>query len=289
MGAVSGPGARFAAMARAGDLPASNAVDDTNRALYASPDAASYYLDRDRLQPPEAAIFAQYAARLRGARILDLGIGAGRTTGHLLDLAGSYVGIDYSEQLVSAARLRFPHADLRVGDARDLRAFVDHSIDTVVFSFNGIDYMSHVDRLVTLAEIRRVLAADGILIFSSHNRDWERFDKLPWQPPLRPFRLGRAWLLACAQAVRALPRHRRLERLGEHTDGHAIVNDDAHDYSLLTYYIDARSQHAQLAASGFEVLGTYAIDGSLAAADTGGSCWLTYVARGADTGGPGLG
>ena len=152
----------------------------------------------------------------------------------------------------------------------------------MVFSFNGIDYMGHADRLLTLAEIRRVLAPGGLFVFASHNRDWERFGKLPWQPP---FRVGRAWLSACLHALRALPRRRRLERLGERTADHAIVNDDAHDYALLTYYIDAQSQRAQLTASGFTVLGTYALDGRpvLATADepddTASSCWLTYVAQ----------
>ena len=98
------------------DVPdCASPIDGTNRALYERPDAAGYYVDRDQLQPAERAIFAQYAGRLRDARILDLGIGAGRTTGHLLAIAGSYVGVDYSAQLVAAARERFPEADLRVG------------------------------------------------------------------------------------------------------------------------------------------------------------------------------
>ncbi|HMT33005.1 MAG TPA: class I SAM-dependent methyltransferase [Dermatophilaceae bacterium] len=265
------------------DIPdGASPIDGTNRALYERPDAAGYYVDRDQLQPPERAILAEYAGRLRGARILDLGIGAGRTTGHLLPLAGRYVGIDYSAQLVAAARERFPEADLRVGDARDLGAFADGSVDVVVFSFNGIDYMGHADRLLTLAEIRRVLAPGGLFVFASHNRDWERFGKLPWQPPIR---VGRAWLSACLHALRALPRHRRLERLGERTADHAIVNDDAHDYALLTYYIDAQAQHEQLAARGFTVLDTYSLDGRpcLTTAEgpdgTASSCWLTYVAQ----------
>ena len=92
-------------------------------------------------------------------------------------------------------------------------------------------------------------------------------------------------VLRCLHALRALPRHRRLERLGERTADHAIVNDDAHDYALLTYYIDAQAQHEQLAARGFTVLDTYSLDGRpcLTTAEgpdgTASSCWLTYVAQ----------
>ena len=106
--------------------------------------------------------------------------------------------------------------------------------------------MGHADRLLTLAEIRRVLAPGGLFVFASHNRDWERFGKLPWQPP---FRVGRAWLSACLHALRALPRRRRLERLGERTADYAIVNDDAHDYASVSYtHLDVYKRQVSSAA-----------------------------------------
>ncbi len=255
-------------------------IDDTNRTLYARSDIAGRYAGRDTLQDPERAIVEEYAGALRGARILDLGVGAGRTTGHLEPLAATYVGVDYSPEFIAAARIRFPHTDLRIGDARDLSAFATGSVDVVMFSFNGIDYVDHADRLVILGEIRRVLAPGGLFVFSTHNRDWVRFDKMPWQ---QPERLGRQWLRASVQGLRALPRHRQLQRQGERTPAYAIINDDAHDYSLLTYYITARSQFDQLIDAGFRPEAIYGLDGtklaSSEARETAPSCWLYYVAN----------
>ena len=46
--------------------------------------------------------------------VLDLGIGAGRTTSILAPIARSYVGSDYSPGMVAAARAAHPDVDLRV-------------------------------------------------------------------------------------------------------------------------------------------------------------------------------
>lgn len=50
-------------------------------------------------------------------------------------------------------------------DARDLSTFSDQSFDLVWFSFNGIDYVNHIDRLTILQEIYRVTKPGAILYF----------------------------------------------------------------------------------------------------------------------------
>ena len=57
-----------------------------------------------------------------------------------------------------------------VGDVRTLPEIADASFDLAVFSYNGLDGLSHGERLLALAEIRRVLAPGGHFIFSAHNR-----------------------------------------------------------------------------------------------------------------------
>ena len=143
-----------------------------------------------------------------GARMLDIGVGGGRTTAYFLDRVGSYVGVDYSPELVEACRERFPGADVSLGDARHLARFPDGSFDFVLFSFNGIDYVSQHGRHQVLAEVRRVLATGGTWMFSTHNRDYERLGRLPWQDA-RP---GRTMLRQSARAVRHTRRRRAMRQ-----------------------------------------------------------------------------
>jgi SAM-dependent methyltransferase len=72
--------------------------------------------------------------------------------------------------MVAAARDAAPDLELIEGDAADLGAFADGSFDVVVFSFNGIDCL-HPDRLrhACLAEVARVLVADGTFVVSAHD------------------------------------------------------------------------------------------------------------------------
>jgi|AGTN01.2.fsa_nt_gi Methylase involved in ubiquinone/menaquinone biosynthesis len=100
--------------------------------------------------------------------MLDIGIGGGRTTHYFSDLVDEYIGIDYSSGMVEACKKKFDKR-MEVCDVRDLGRFEDSYFDFVMFSFNGLDTLSHEDRLKSLKEIRRVLKDNGFLFFSSHN------------------------------------------------------------------------------------------------------------------------
>jgi len=69
---------------------------------------------RSELQPPEVAILDRLATWLSGTRMLDVGVGGGRSTPHFAPVVGSYVGVDYAQPMVDCcmARLasRFPDA-----------------------------------------------------------------------------------------------------------------------------------------------------------------------------------
>ena len=56
-------------------------------------------------------------------RILDLGVGAGRTTPYLLEISKNYIGIDFSPAMIAACQARYPTVEFAVGDARDLSRF----------------------------------------------------------------------------------------------------------------------------------------------------------------------
>jgi len=120
------------------------------------------------LTPAEHALVNNWIAP--GSKVLDLGIGTGRTYPALSSLSSQYVGIDYSAAMVQAAKARFPEGDFRVADAADMSAFESESFDAVVFSYNGIDYLHpYEQRVKAFAEMSRLLKPGGVMIFSSHN------------------------------------------------------------------------------------------------------------------------
>lgn len=255
-----------------------------NLRTYASPLVVGSYRRARGLQAPERVILDGLRSELEGAAILDLGVGAGRTTPHLLAISPRYVGLDFSAPMIAQARERFPGVDLRVGDARDLSAFDDGSFGLVMFSYNGIDFVDHADRLRILSEVRRVLRPGGAFVFSSHNRaatpagPWRLPDLATWRAHPRHAALR---LLGWPVGIANHWRRRRHER---READHALLNDGAHLFGLLTYYIRARDQVAQLHAAGFEAVRVLRLDGSEvdpAAPDaaTAGDHWLTYACR----------
>lgn len=262
-----------------------NDASGLNQTIWARQDIANLY-SRGGIQlfPAEDVIIKSLKEPISQARLLDLGIGAGRTTEHVRNICREYVGVDYSPEMVKSALRRFPDADLRLMDARDLSSFVSQSFDFVLFSFNGLDYVSHEDRLRILREVHRVLRTDGVFMFSSHNRNTRVLPShslknlLPLS--INPLRLLRNAVRYAQGLYNSLPL-RRLER--QETE-YALLNDAAHHYRLVHYYIAPRSQIAQLNRTGFEDVQAYALDGSIIDTGASGSSEVSdymihYVAR----------
>ncbi|GGF51655.1 hypothetical protein GCM10011519_27090 [Marmoricola endophyticus] len=255
----------------------SERIDAANVSAYASDASVSHYAAQSSLQVGERAVLDALGLDLAGTDLLDLGIGGGRTTAALAPLVAGYVGLDYVPELAERARARFPGVRVETGDARALE-HEDATFDLVLFSFNGIDGVAHEDRLQILSEVRRVLRPGGRFWFSAHNRGWSRFHRLPWQGRPRP---GRVMLRKSYEAWRARANRRRLRPLEVHTDEYAIVNDEAHDYGLLLYYVAPEAQVRQLEAAGFGDVRVYDQWGSPvdAGSTSPESIWLHYVAR----------
>jgi len=139
-----------------------------NLAIYNRAETVSYYAALEYLTPCERLLFETYIKP--GMRILDLGVGGGRTTPYLAGLASRYVGVDYAEEMVRVCRNKFPGVEFVRADAADLSGFDNNSFDAVVMAFNALDYVvPDGDRLRCLAEVSRVLRSKGVFIFSSHN------------------------------------------------------------------------------------------------------------------------
>ena len=125
------------------------------------------------LYAPELRLLGLLKERWGSIEMLDVGIGAGRTTAYFAELVQRYVGIDYAPNMVEQARQRFasrwPHAEFACADATQMEGYGDASFDLVMFSYNGIDCVDFDARRAVLNEMRRVCRPEGWVVFSSHN------------------------------------------------------------------------------------------------------------------------
>jgi ubiquinone/menaquinone biosynthesis C-methylase UbiE len=133
-----------------------------NKKAYESEDIVSYYDSLNFLYKPEETILDILSGHMREMRMLDIGVGAGRTTQHFASIAKEYVGIDYSENMIDICRKKYSHqfknVSFEVCDVKSMGIFADNSFDLILFSFNSIDSLTHDDRLSALHEIKRVCA-----------------------------------------------------------------------------------------------------------------------------------
>jgi GT2 family glycosyltransferase/2-polyprenyl-3-methyl-5-hydroxy-6-metoxy-1,4-benzoquinol methylase/glycosyltransferase involved in cell wall biosynthesis/uncharacterized coiled-coil protein SlyX len=100
--------------------------------------------------------------------VLDVACGEGYGSSIMADVARSVVGVDISVDAVQHATATYtkPNLTFRQGSATAL-GFADASFDVVV-SFETIEHLA--EQAQMLAEIRRVLRPDGLLVISSPNR-----------------------------------------------------------------------------------------------------------------------
>ncbi len=222
------------------------------------------------------------AGEMAGKRILDLGVGAGRTVPFLRAISEDYVGVDFSAEMVDASRRKYPDVRIEVGDARDLSRFTDGSFDLVVFSWNGIDAVDHDDRALVLREVARVLSSEGVFLFSTHNEHGRGCGEKPWTVKrsdlVHPRRIA-GLVLGFPVNLR---NHRRFRRMDEIGQGWSMRNAAAHHFGLVIHYTTLEQELVELTGAGFdriEALGNELGDGLRAGDDSTGAWWFQIVAR----------
>lgn len=250
----------------------------SNQNVYEKERVVKTYAESVELHRAEEAVLQQFRAQLQEMRMLDIGVGGGRTTIHFAPQVKEYVGIDYSLKMVEACAKRFSEHrqkySFQLCDARAM-SFPDNHFDFVLFSFNGIDYVSSEERQRILREIARVTRPGGLFFFSSHNLNSDVEEPFV---TYRPTSFKRAFAQTSKRVLfRLLNRNWRNTRT--RTDS-MILNDGAHGFRLHTHYIKPTAQIRDLKQAGFTDVKVFAQNGNElkpSELETARDPWLHYL------------
>ncbi len=232
-----------------------------NARIFCSSKLADWYAGQT-LCAAETMIVLRRRDAFANRRVLDLGVGSGRTTRFLLPFAADYVGIDFSPQMLAKCRAAFPAARLYELDLRELGMLDEAPFDFTLASWAVLDALAPEERLRALQRIAALTARGGTFVMSAHNRDSDLAGappRLNWSN--RPDRLLRN---AAHQAL-AVANVRRMRAMRREEAEYALYNDMAHRWQGVFYYIGRQAQTDQLARVGFRVDEVVGEDGRLLA------------------------
>lgn len=116
---------------------------------------------------PQAADLRERSYRGLGEVVVDVGCGGGRAVGELTRLGSAAIGVDLDQEMIAAARARWPACEFHVGDAATLPL-----ADASVTGYRA-DKVLHMldDPGAALAEARRVLRPGGRAVLTG--QDWD--------------------------------------------------------------------------------------------------------------------
>jgi ubiquinone/menaquinone biosynthesis C-methylase UbiE len=219
-------------------------IMDPNKEAFEREDIVKLYRNAFYLDKAELVLLCKLEDKLKSMKMLDIGVGGGRTTYFFASRVAGYTGIDYSENMIKASKERFPKERFLVCDVRNMDIFDDGSFDLVLFSFNGPDYLSHEDRLKALKEIKRVCRQGGMFFFSTHNLTHiDEIFRFKWSISLIFTLLNiRKYIL-----LRMKNNKKRFMNMK-----YAIVIDGTHNFKIASYYILPDEQVNQLSDLGFK-------------------------------------
>jgi ubiquinone/menaquinone biosynthesis C-methylase UbiE len=93
----------------------------SNLRTWKKQDIIDEYAASTELQPPEKAILDTLRDQLRQMKMLDIGVGGGRTTMHFAQAAQEYWAIDYSEEISPRAGKGFEMFLIKSGSPSAMR------------------------------------------------------------------------------------------------------------------------------------------------------------------------
>ena len=228
-----------------------------NKRMYENSAVVEGLSSVDYLEKPEEIVLNKLKSKFKKMKMLDIGVGGGRTTFHFAKLPKEYIGIDYAKNMTKACKKRFLKFPKRTSfitcDARSM-PFRDQYFDFILFSFNGIDLMSHKDRLKAFEEIRRVGKENSFFCFSAHNLFF--LDKLfSFELSRNPSKLCKKVRLFLLLRIM----NKDIQELKKKS--FVIINDPSHNCRELAYYIRPQDQIEQLITLGFKNIEVLSLDG----------------------------
>jgi SAM-dependent methyltransferase len=246
---------------------------------------AHYYSDSN-LEPAEWAVLKRFKTEWARMDMLDIGVGAGRTSHVFSAITRSYTGIDYARRALELCRDRIGETNsvrFILCDAREMSRRLDRQFDFIMFSMNGIDSVNHADRLRIFAEVRALLKEQGHFLFSSHSLAAPpRRLNLPGFDPLRPLRSTYKWGRECVRHFRFSRMNRAVfaAKAGEWV----TIREELGGHALDIYYILPSRQLRQLEETGFRAISVYDLKGKPVDGHAPGQdLWLHYLCRHKET------
>jgi len=215
-----------------------------NKAVFEDKHVVKYFSKylNGQLNKPEKTILGILEKRLPGMTMLDIGVGTGRTAYHFAQKVKEYIGIDYVENMIKKCQERFKGIDgnisFRLADARKMDDLQSNYFDFILFSFNGLDFIPHEERLQALSEIKRVGKKDGLFCFSSHNLQNNQIFRMNL---LKPLSVANYFMLTLLNKDFNKLQHEK----------YAYIKGTGHMFRLISYFIRPEEQIKQLQASGF--------------------------------------
>ena len=229
------------------------ASTSVNKALYDSEEIVNLFIPYCDLQKPENTILSEFREKLPNMKMLDIGVGAGRTTVHFARLAKEYIGIDCANNMIKAAQKKFQDYPKKISfatiDASNMALFKDNYFDFILFSWCGIDYAEHDNRLKILTEIHRVLKPGGSFAFQTHNLTYQVKNcsiKLSKNPFILSQRINR---LLQMRMLNKKDTWKAIRKTGKKP--YIIFRDETHNFRMTTYIISPAEQIKQLTHLGF--------------------------------------
>ena len=147
-------------------------MSNQNKDIYNKYETVYEYSKDSYILNPEKTILNKIKTLASNWKMLDIGVGAGRTTSYFAPFFKEYIGIDYSEAMISICKEKYENltnARFFISDARKMTTFDDNTFDFILFSFNGIDCVDKNERIQILKEIHRIGKENSLFAFSIHN------------------------------------------------------------------------------------------------------------------------
>lgn len=249
-----------------------------NRQIYESEKVVQNYKKLQKLFPAEQIFYTLIENKLKKHSMLDLGVGAGRTTEFFADFFDKYIGIDFSSAMIDICKKKFIHlrnADFINADVACLPEMPESDFDFILFSLNGIDYLNNLeDRINLVSKIFKILKVDGIFAFSTHNTNAiKRVYSFQW-PKRNPLKLF-------SEFFRYKKVRKKNGPIAFYQEKQFCQLYDGGEYfGALTSYILPSYQILLLKKAGFAEIKTVDIKGNFVPyqiADTINDNWIHYI------------